>query len=203
VETHPIETESYRILEERVDLSHLGPCARPVVARVIHASADIEYARTMVVDESAVLAGVDAIRAGAPVIADVEMVLRGINGTEACCYLDEIASTPSTGPTRSAQAMALAAGRHPVGAVVVVGCAPTALVEALRMAAEGDFAPALVVGMPVGFVGAAEAKVAARASGLRTITNIGEKGGSAVAAAALNAIVTLSRTHSALGEDHD
>ena len=86
---------------------------------------------------------------------------------------------------------------------MVVGCAPTALVEALRMAAEGDFAPALVVGLPVGFVGAAEAKAAARASGLHTITNIGETGGSAVAAAALNAIVRLSRTTTALGEDHD
>jgi precorrin-8X/cobalt-precorrin-8 methylmutase len=99
--------------------------------------------------------------------------------------------------------MAVAARRHPVGAVVIVGCAPTALVEALRIAAEGDFAPALVVGLPVGFVGAADAKVAARASGLHTITNIGEKGGSAVAAAALNSIVGLSRTPTALGEDHD
>src|SRR5437868_13888461 len=86
VGAHPIETESYRILEERVDLSHIGPCARAVVARVIHASADIEYARTMVVDERAVHAGVDAIRAGAPVVADVEMVRCGINGTEAVCY---------------------------------------------------------------------------------------------------------------------
>ena len=197
---HPIEIESYRLLDQRVDLSHLAPAVRAVVARVIHASADIEYARTMVLDERAVLAGVEAVRAGAPVVTDVEMVRHGITGTETVCYLDEIASTPATGPTRSARAMALAARRHPTGAVVAVGCAPTALVEAVRMAAEEEFTPAVIVGLPVGFVGAADAKAAARASGLATITNIGERGGSAVTAAAVNAIVRLARAPG-LGED--
>jgi precorrin-8X/cobalt-precorrin-8 methylmutase len=71
---------------------------------------------------------------------------------------------------------------------VVVGCAPTALDEVLRLVEGGGFVPALVVGLPVGFVGAAEAKAALRASGLAAITNVGEKGGSAVAAAAVNAM---------------
>jgi precorrin-8X/cobalt-precorrin-8 methylmutase len=198
---HPIETESYRLLDQRVDLSHLGPGARAVVARVIHASAETEYARTMVVDDTVVRAGVEALRAGAPVVTDVEMVRHGITGTETVCCLDEIASTSSTGSTRSARAMALAARRHPTGAVVAVGCAPTALLEVVRMAAEEGFAPALVVGLPVGFVGAADAKAAARASGLATITNVGEKGGSAVTAAAVNAIVRLARTPAAIGDD--
>jgi precorrin-8X/cobalt-precorrin-8 methylmutase len=190
---HPIEIESYRLLDQRVDLSHLAPPVRAVVARVIHASADTEYARTMVLDEPAVLAGVEAVRAGAPVVTDVEMVRHGITGAEAVCYLDEIAATPATGTTRSARAMALAARRHPTGAVLAVGCAPTALLEAVRMATEEEFMPALVVGLPVGFVGAADAKAAARASGLPTITNVGEHGGSAVAAAAVNAIIRLAR----------
>ena len=93
---------------------------------------------------------------------------------------------------RSAAAMRVAAGRHPTGAVVVVGCAPTALVEAVRLALDGTWAPAVVVGLPVGFVGAAEAKRLVRESGLPSITNVGEKGGSAVAAAVVNALGRLA-----------
>jgi precorrin-8X/cobalt-precorrin-8 methylmutase len=88
--------------------------------------------------------------------------------------------------------MAAAARRHPVGAVVVVGCAPTALDEVVRLHQAGRFSPALVVGLPVGFVGAAEAKARLRTSGLPALSNVGEKGGSAVAAAAVNALVRLA-----------
>ena len=187
---HPIEAESYRILAERVDLSAFGPVAAAVVARVIHASADVDYATTMVVDEAAAAAGVAALRAGAPVVVDVEMVRHGITGADARCYLPAGAQP---GTTRSAAGMAAAAEAHPHGAVVVVGCAPTALEEVVRLHDAGRFTPALVIGMPVGFVGAAESKERLRASGLPAISNIGEKGGSAVAAAALNALVRLAR----------
>ncbi len=187
---HPIEVESYRILAERVDLSGFGRLAGAVVARVIHASADLEFARTMVVDEAALEAGVAALAGGAPVIVDVEMVRHGITGIEAQCFLPE---TAPPGTTRSAAGMALAARRHPEGAVVVVGCAPTALEEVVRLHEAGRFAPALVVGLPVGFVGAAESKERLRASGLPGISNVGEKGGSAVAAAAVNALIRLAR----------
>ena len=187
---HPIEAESYRILAERVDLSGFGPLGAAVVARVIHASADVEYARTMVVDEAAAGAGVTALAAGAPVVVDVEMVRHGITGVDARCFLP--AEAPA-GTTRSAAGMAAAAGAHPEGAVVVVGCAPTALEEIVRLAGAGRFSPARVIGMPVGFVGAAESKARLRASGLASISNVGEKGGSAVAAAALNALVGLAR----------
>jgi precorrin isomerase len=186
---HPIEAESYRILAERVDLSALGSLGAAVVARVIHASADLEYATTMVVDEVALEAGVSALRAGAPVLVDVEMVRHGITGVEAHCFLPDRA----TGTTRSAAGMAAAAAAHPEGAVVVVGCAPTALEEVVRLHDAGVFRPALVIGMPVGFVGAAESKERLRASGLAAVSNVGEKGGSAVAAAALNALVRFAR----------
>jgi precorrin-8X/cobalt-precorrin-8 methylmutase len=188
---HPIETESYRILETRVDLSHLDPGPRAVVERVIHASADHEYAASTVVDVAAVDAGVHALCAGAPVLCDVEMVRSGIRGVATECFLAGAAADPD-GPTRAALGMRSAAARHPTGAVVVVGCAPTALEEALDLFASGVFAPALVIGMPVGFVGAAESKARLRASGLRAISNVGEKGGSAVAAAAVNALVRLA-----------
>ena len=199
---HPIEVESYRILESRVDLSHLGPVSRAVVSRIIHASADVEYATTTVLDEAAVARAVEALRANAPVIADVEMVRSGITGVDARCYLAEAVADPATvrhggaadqyGRTRSAEAIRLAAERHPTGAIVVVGCAPTALFEVLDLAAAGRFDPVLVIGLPVGFVGAAESKEALRASGLPAVSNVGEKGGSAVAAGALNALVRLA-----------
>jgi precorrin isomerase len=185
---HPIEAESYRILAGRVDLSAFGPLAAAVVARVIHASADLEYGATMVVDDAAIEAGLAALAREAPVVVDVEMVAHGITGVEARCHLPAHAAA---GTTRSAAGMAEAADRHPHGAVVVVGCAPTALDEVLRLHEAGVFSPALVVGLPVGFVGAAASKERLRASGLPAISNIGEKGGSAVAAAAVNALVRL------------
>lgn len=186
---HPIEAESYRIIRGRVDLSRFGPLAVEVVARVIHASADIDYAQTMVVDDSAVAAGIDALRRRAPVICDVEMVRHGLTGLDAMCYIGE---SGTNGDTRSAEGVRVAAGRHPAGAIFVIGCAPSALFEVVRLAGAGLVAPALVIGLPVGFVGAYESKEALRASGLTAISNAGEKGGSAVAAAACNAVIRMA-----------
>ena len=112
----------------------------------------------------------------------------GITGCPVVCKIREpltqrLARTANI--TRSAAAVRLAFGQVGPGAVWVVGCAPTALHEILAR----DVEPAFVIGMPVGFVGAAEAKDALRASGLRALTNVSEKGGSAVAAAALNALL--------------
>ncbi len=197
---HPIEAESYRILAERVDLTRWPPASRAVVARVIHAAADVSYADTLVLDEDACQAGIAALRAGAPVIADVEMVRVATRRAGTRCLLDEgrahAAADPGAGArlTASAAAMRVAAGRWPDGAVVVVGNAPTALFEVVRLAQAGDFRPALVIGLPVGFVGAADAKAALRASGLPSVSNVGERGGSAVAAAGLNALWRLATT---------
>jgi precorrin-8X/cobalt-precorrin-8 methylmutase len=196
---HPIEAESYRILGERVDLDRWPPCSRAVVARVIHAAADVGYADTLVVDEAACAAGVAALRAGAPVVSDVEMVAVATKRAGTVSLLAEGRARAerdrATDPdlTVSAAAMRVAAERWPEGAVVAVGNAPTALEEVVALAAAGPFAPALVIGLPVGFVGAAEAKAALRASGLPAISNVGERGGSAVAAAALNALWRLAQ----------
>lgn len=199
---HPIEAESYRRLAERVDLSAWPLPEREVVARVLHATADLEYASSLRLSPGAVQAGVDALQAGAALVVDVEMVRTGITDADARCYLSEgERPEPGTGAgaTRSARGLRLAAARHPVGAVVVVGCAPTALAEAVAMAAGGRLRPALVVGLPVGFVGAAEAKAALRASGLASISNVGDKGGSAAAAAVVNALARLARSGAAGG----
>ncbi|MEH0827721.1 MULTISPECIES: precorrin-8X methylmutase [unclassified Micromonospora] len=192
---HPIEQESYRILRDRVDLRHLPPLSRAVTERVVHASADLAYVTELVCDEAALEGGLAALRAGAPIVADVWMVAAGITraGREIVCPVAEPAAAElarDTGLTRSAAAVRLALDRVGPGAVWVVGCAPTALAELITL----DAAPALVVGLPVGFVGAAESKAALRASGLPAVSNVGEKGGSAVAAAALNALLYQEET---------
>lgn len=185
---HPIEAESYRILRSRIDLSRLPRFSRDVTERVIHASADFDYATDLVCDEEALTAGVRALAGGAAVVADTEMVAAGITARDVVCKIREPLSerlARTAGITRAAAAIRLAFGEVGPGAVWVVGCAPTALAEILTRNVE----PAFVVGLPVGFVGAAEAKDALRASGLRSLTNVSEKGGSAVAAAAVNAML--------------
>ena len=185
---HPIERESYRILRELVDLSDLGPLSRAVAERVIHASADLEYADSLVLDEAALGNGLEALRRGAPVVADVAMVAAGITAREALCFVSDPRARDLSGTlgiTRSAAGVRVAAEEVGAGAVWVVGNAPTALFELLEL----DVEPALVVGLPVGFVGAAEAKEGLIGSGLPAVANRGSKGGSAVAAAALNALL--------------
>ena len=185
---HPIETESYRILRGMVDLSHLGPLARTVAERVIHASADPDYAESLVLEEAALENGISALRRGEPVVTDVGMVAAGITGRRTLCLVSDPraqALSQRLGITRSAAGFRLAAQEVGNGAVWIVGNAPTALFELLGL----DVAPSLVIGLPVGFVGAAESKSALLASGLPAVANRGPKGGSAVAAAALNALI--------------
>ena len=186
--THPIETESYRILRGLVDLSHLGPLSRAVAERVIHASADPDYSGSLILDEAALENGISALRRGEPVVTDVGMVAAGITGRETLCFVSDPrarALSEQLGMTRSAAGFRIAAEEVGDGALWVVGNAPTALFELLGL----DVVPSLVIGLPVGFVGAAESKEALVASGLPAVTNRGPKGGSAVAAAALNALV--------------
>ncbi len=185
---HPVERESYRILREIVDLSHLGPLGRAVAERVIHASADPEYATGLVLDEPALRGGLEALRRDAPIVTDVHMVAAGITARETLCLVSDVRArdlSERLGITRSAAGFRLAAEEVGSGAVWVVGNAPTALFELL----ETDTRPALVVGLPVGFVGAAESKDALLRSDLPGVANRGPKGGSAVAAAALNALI--------------
>ncbi|MFL6111672.1 MAG: precorrin-8X methylmutase [Catenulispora sp.] len=193
---HPIEAESYRILRAHVDTGALPPYTRAVTERVIHASADFDYATDLVTDESALAQAAAALAAGAPIVADVEMVAAGITRRDPLCAIKDPAAphlAADLGITRSAAALRIAAERAGPGAVYVIGCAPTALFELLAIAAEAR--PALVIGLPVGFVGAAESKAALRGSGLPAVSNVSGKGGSAVAAAALNALIYQDLIH--------
>lgn len=185
---HPIERESYEILRARADTSRLPPLTRAVTERVIHASADPEYLADLVCDEDALTAGARALAAGAPIAADSAMTAAGVTARPVICRIGDPGTARLAGRehlTRSAAGVRLAYEEAGPGAVWVIGTAPTALTELLSLGAR----PALVIGLPVGFVGAVESKAALRASGLPSVTNGGEKGGAAVAAAALNALL--------------
>ncbi|MFC4338078.1 precorrin-8X methylmutase [Salininema proteolyticum] len=191
---HEIEVESMRRLRARRDLSHLPPLTRAVTERIVHSAADFRYADELAMDEAALAGAWDALESGAPIVADSRMVAAGVTSTEVYVPLAEPevpALAEEWGTTRSAAAVRLAAAKAGPGAVWVVGNAPTAL-EAVLVHAE---APALVVGLPVGFVGAVESKAALRESGLPAVSNTSELGGSAVAAGCVNALLYIDRSH--------
>ena len=191
-EVHPIEAESYRILRSRIDLSGLPTLTRAVTERVIHATADFDYATDLACDERALAGGVEALRRDAPVVADVAMVASGITRYPVICKITDSLSARlarTADITLSAASVRLAFGEAGPGAVWLVGCAPTALFEIISRQVE----PALVIGVPVGFVGAAAAKDELRASGLPALSNVSEKGGSAVAVAAFNALLRIAK----------
>ncbi len=189
---HPIETASYAILRERLDTTDLPPLTRAVVERVVHTSADPSWAGDLVCVEDALRAGRVALAAGAPLVVDVRMVAAGITARPTTVALDLApvdTRVGSAGRTRSAAGIRAAVAAHPEGAVWVVGNAPTALAELVRCAGAGLVRTPLVIGLPVGFVGAVTAKAALRASGLPAVSNRSERGGAAVAAAAVNALL--------------
>ncbi|HEU5331738.1 MAG TPA: precorrin-8X methylmutase [Actinocrinis sp.] len=197
---HAIEQESYAILRAQLAARYPAavadwpPLARAVLERVVHASADLEYAQDLVLPREPVLAqAVAALDAGAPIVADVAMVAAGITRRPALCRITDPRAAElaaQEGITRSAAALRLAAREAGPGAVYVIGCAPTALFELIEHCDE--YQPLLVIGMPVGFVGATESKAALREhEGLSplSVSNRSGKGGSAVAAAAVNALL--------------
>lgn len=189
---HPIEAESYRIIRATVDTGHLPRHARDVAERIVHTTADPSWLDDLVLDEAALTAGATALAAGAPLVVDVAMVAAGITAHPSICLVGDPAAAAlaaATGLTRSAAAVRLAAERAADGAVWAVGNAPTALFELLALARAGAVRPALVIGLPVGYVGAAEAKAALRGTGLPQLSNVSARGGSAVAAAAVNALL--------------
>lgn len=195
--THPIEAESLSIITDELGPTGFSPAELSVVKRVIHTTADFGFADLLRMSPGAVEAGVEAISQGRSIVTDVKMVHAGITparlapfGARVLCFSsdDDVASTAARESiTRSAAAMRKAAAAAD-GGIVAVGNAPTALAELLRLVREGRTRPALVVGVPVGFVGAVEAKEALMASGLPHIATSGRKGGSTVAVAIVNAL---------------
>jgi len=188
----PLTAESYRVLRSRIDLSGLAPLTRAVTEAVLCATADFDYVTDLACDEAVLAAGVTAMAAGAPAVADAPSVAVGIAGCPVICKAAEplaIRLARTTGITVPAAGVRLGFGEAGPGAVWVVGGAPDALAEILRRIVQ----PALVIGMPAGFAGAAAVKDALRASGLPSLSNVSEKGGPVVAAAAFCALLRAAR----------
>ncbi|HEY4848101.1 MAG TPA: precorrin-8X methylmutase [Methylocella sp.] len=194
-----IYRRSFAAIRAEADLARFTREEEHVAVRMIHACGMVEIAAGLVFSLGAVAQARQALRRGAPILCDSKMLARGViaarlpRGNEVICTLDA-ASVPSLaqklGTTRSAAALELWRDRLD-GAIAAIGNAPTALFHLLDMLDNTSARPACIVGMPVGFVGAAESKEALIANGrVPFITLKGRKGGSAIAAAALNAIAS-------------
>jgi precorrin-8X/cobalt-precorrin-8 methylmutase len=188
----PARAEGYRVLRSRADLSRLPPLTRAVTESVVCATADFGYVTDLVCDEAILAAAVRAIVAGAPVVADAPTVAAGITGCPVICKAAQplaVRLARTTGITVAAAGIRLGFGEVGPGAVWVAGGTQDALEEIMRRVA----GPALVIGVPAGLSGAARAKKALRASRVPALSNVSEKGGPVVAAAAFDALLRAAR----------
>ena len=198
-----IEDRSFAIIDAEAGPHELGADEWQVVRRVIHASADFEFKSLMRFHADAINAGISALRGGCTVIVDVKMITAGLNhdrlgayGCSVVSYIsdeDVIATAKANNSTRAIEAMRKAHRCGQLdGAVVAIGNAPTALFETVRLVREEGAKPALIIGVPVGFVSAAESKEATLALPTPHIVARGRKGGSPIAVAIIHALLLLS-----------
>ena len=196
-----IENRSMELIAHHLAELHLDERATKLYSRLIHASGDVGYAPITRVHPEAIDRAIEALKAGAHIYTDVEMVRTGINkkklasfGGEVHCLVadpDVAVQAKELGITRSMVAMRKF-GKALDGSIVAIGNAPTALFEVLRLVREEGIRPACIVGIPVGFVGAAESKAELAENGIVPyITVEGTKGGSPIAAAAINALMYI------------
>lgn len=197
-----IETRSMSIIEENLPwLASLPLGEREIIKRIIHTTGDLTYGELVLIHPGAISRGLLALKSGRPIVTDVNMVRTGINNNllaalniTASCYISRpevMNEARNTGLTRAMLAMRRAAPEIN-DSIVAIGNAPTALFTLLEMINTGAARPALVVGTPVGFVGAAESKELLARSTVPYITVTGTRGGSTVAAAIVNALLHLA-----------
>jgi precorrin-8X/cobalt-precorrin-8 methylmutase len=198
-----IEDGSFAIIDAEAGPHEFRPAEWQVVRRVIHATADFEFKTLMRFHPEAVAAGIRALRGGCHVIVDVKMITAGLNqerlGVYGCRITshisddDVIAEAQARNSTRAIEAMRKAWRQGMLdGAVVAIGNAPTALLEVARLVRDEGARPGLVIGVPVGFVSAAESKEAALGLSVPSIVARGRKGGSPIAVAIIHALLLLS-----------
>ncbi len=198
-----IEQESFRQIRQLTNLDGLTQAEQQVVMRVVHSIGMPEVAAQVRFSDNACESGLKALADHAPILCDVEMVKQGITKRmiqqEPLCFLnhkDTQQIAKEKGETRSMAALELWRP-HLAGSVVVIGNAPTALFRLLEMIEQGADKPAVIIGMPVGFVGAAESKEALwqvhQNLGIECITLLGRQGGSAVSSATCNALLRCNR----------
>ena len=199
-----IEDESMEIIEHEVGSHPYNDMEWPIVRRVIHATADFDFAgkNKIIFHKDAITSGISALKNNCNIIVDVNGVIGGLNkqnpkdfGNNIICNISDSGlaeRAKQENKTRAQMSMRVAALEMD-GGIVVIGNAPTALLEVIKMIREGITKPALVIGMPVGFVSAAESKEELQTVSIPFITNIGRKGGSSCAASIVNALFKLLR----------
>jgi precorrin-8X/cobalt-precorrin-8 methylmutase len=197
-----IEALSFKIIDREAGSHGFSSEQWDVVRRMIHTSADFEYKRTVRFHPDAVAAGMTAIRSGKSIVTDTHMARAGIRqsdlnplGATLKCYMSDtaVAETAKAAGTTRAHAAVDAAISDMGGGIYVIGNAPTALLQLIERVKEKKAQPALIIGLPVGFVNAAESKAELlKLDQPPYITNVGRKGGSNVAAAVVNALVILA-----------
>ena len=201
IKPQEIEAESFRIIEEELGPHQFPPEEFAVLRRVIHATGDFSFSENIRFGNSPIAAGLHAIKAGRNILTDVQMAASGISktmlakygGKVICRVSDDYTAALASEKkwTRSEAAMELAAGDN-IG-IVAIGNAPTALLRAMEMLNKGrdGFQPELIIGVPVGFVNAAESKEMLIQKQFPYITTLGRKGGTPVAVAMVNALLRL------------
>ncbi|MGD2023652.1 MAG: precorrin-8X methylmutase [Desulfobacterales bacterium] len=196
-----IESRSFEIIDREAGLHNFTADQWAIVQRIIHTSADFEYMQNIRIHPEAVTIGIDAIRTGRTIITDTNMARVGIRskdlrefGVSVKCFMDDPAvhkRAEENGTTRAKAAVDAAIADMEKG-IYVIGNAPTALLHLVQLLANGKAQPALIIGLPVGFVNAAESKAALMETNFPYISNLGRKGGSNIAASVVNALTKLA-----------
>jgi precorrin-8X/cobalt-precorrin-8 methylmutase len=197
-----IEQKSFEIINSLLGNHEFSPLCAPIVKRIIHTTGDLEYADLVEFSEGAVESGLGAIAAGSAIVTDTMMAAAGINkrvlalfGGSVACYMSDVdvaQSARERGSTRACASMEKAV-HDPHNRIFAIGNAPTALIRLADLIDSGTIAPALVIGVPVGFVNVVEAKRRIKETGIPWIVTNGRKGGSTVAAATINAFLYMLR----------
>ena len=194
---HPIVEQSFAIIDREVGEHGLNPSEYAIARRVIHATADFEYLKLLQFSTEAIEAGIAALQQGVPIVTDVNMVKQGIVSLVKKTFNNpiisaiDLADVAEAGKTRTETGMLRCWESYPQ-AVYLIGNAPTALLALCQQLANSKVKPALVIGVPVGFVSVVESKEALLKSNVPYITVRDRKGGSPAAAAILNALLILA-----------
>ncbi len=202
-----IEDRSFEIIDREVGRHHYNKDEWPIVRRVIHATADFDFARgnMIIFHKDAIRCGLKSLKNGCNIVVDVNGVIGGFNkenlkefGNKVICNISDlhIATHAKKFNMTRAQTSMRMASLEMNGGIVVIGNAPTALVEVIQMIKENVTRPALVIGVPVGFVCAVESKEGLQTLQIPYITNMGRKGGSPCASAIVNALFKLLKEKS-------
>ncbi|MEW6493132.1 MAG: cobalt-precorrin-8X methylmutase [Cyanobacteriota bacterium] len=194
---HPIMEQSFAVIDQEIGEHNFSPAEYAIVRRVIHSTADFEFAQLIRFSEDAIACGIFALQNQYPIITDVGMVKQGVAGMVAKTFGNpliaavEQVSKVLPGKTRTETGLIQCFEKYP-GAIFVIGNAPTALLALCAQLPTAPIEPALVIGVPVGFISVLESKAALAQTSVPKILVEGRKGGSPVAAAILNALMVLA-----------